>query len=57
MEAAKIGWIDAIMLSYNFRIMHTDRMKKAVDACSKAGIGLTAVKTQATDAWYPRNIH
>ena len=47
-EAAKLGWIDGIMLSYNFRIMHTDRMKKAVDACSKAGIGLTAMKTQAT---------
>ncbi len=26
--------------------MHTDRMKRAVDACAKAGIGLTAMKTQ-----------
>jgi hypothetical protein len=26
--------------------MHKDRMKRAVDACVKAGIGLTAMKTQ-----------
>ncbi|NLI82238.1 MAG: aldo/keto reductase [Deltaproteobacteria bacterium] len=45
-EAAKLGWIDAIMMTYNFRIMHQDKMKAAVDACTKAGIGLTAMKTQ-----------
>ncbi len=48
MAAAKLGWIDGIMLSYNYRIMHTDEMKKAVNACTEAGIGLTAMKTQAT---------
>jgi len=26
--AAKLNWIDGIMLSYNFRIMHTESMKK-----------------------------
>jgi uncharacterized protein len=46
-EAAKLGWIDAIMMSYNYRLMATDQMKKAVDACARAGIGLTAMKTQA----------
>ena len=46
LEAAKLGWIDGIMMAYNFRLMHTDRMKRAVDACVKAGIGLTAMKTQ-----------
>jgi hypothetical protein len=46
--AAKLGWIDGIMLSYNYRIMHSDEMKRAVDDCTKAGIGLTAMKTQAT---------
>jgi predicted aldo/keto reductase-like oxidoreductase len=45
-EAATLGWIDGIMMSYNYRLMHTDRMKRAVDACAKAGIGLTAMKTQ-----------
>ena len=46
-EAAKLGWIDAIMLTYNYRVMNTDAMKAAVDAATKAGIGLTAMKTQA----------
>ncbi|MFO7667438.1 MAG: aldo/keto reductase [Desulfobacterales bacterium] len=44
--AARLGWIDGIMMTYNFRLMHTDNMKRAVDACQKAGIGLTAMKTQ-----------
>jgi predicted aldo/keto reductase-like oxidoreductase len=47
LAAAKLGWIDGIMMSYNYRIMGTDKMKRAVDACVKAGIGLTAMKTQA----------
>jgi len=46
MAAARLGWIDGIMMSYNFRIMHTDKMKEAVKACVQAGIGLTAMKTQ-----------
>jgi predicted aldo/keto reductase-like oxidoreductase len=45
-KAATLGWIDGIMMSYNYRLMHTDNMKRAVDACAKAGIGLTAMKTQ-----------
>jgi hypothetical protein len=44
--AAKLGWIDGIMMSYNFRLMHSDQMKRAVDACARAGIGLTAMKSQ-----------
>ena len=46
LEAAKLGWIDGIMMTYNFRLMHSDGMKRAIDACKKAGIGLTAMKTQ-----------
>jgi hypothetical protein len=45
--AAKAGWIDGIMLKYDFRLMQTDAMKAAVDAATKAGIGLTAMKTQS----------
>ncbi len=41
-----MGWIDGIMMSYNFRLMHSEKMRKAVDACTIAGIGLTAMKTQ-----------
>lgn len=47
LEGAKLGWIDGIMTSYNYRLMHKDSMKRAVDACVEAGIGLTAMKTQA----------
>ncbi|HSV92417.1 MAG TPA: aldo/keto reductase [Desulfobacterales bacterium] len=43
---AKLGWIDGIMMTYNYRIMHEDGMRRAMDACVKAGIGLTAMKTQ-----------
>jgi hypothetical protein len=46
-DAAKAGWIDGIMLKYDFRLMQTDAMKSAVDAATKAGIGLTAMKTQS----------
>ena len=34
-------------MSYNYRLMVKDQMKRAVDACAMAGIGLTAMKTQA----------
>ena len=45
LAAAKLGWVDGIMMSYNYRLMVKDEMKRAVDACAKAGIGLTAMKT------------
>jgi aryl-alcohol dehydrogenase-like predicted oxidoreductase len=47
LAAARLGWIDGIMVTYNYRLMVEDKMKKAVAACVKAGIGLTAMKTQA----------
>ena len=50
-HAATLGWIDGIMTTYNYRVMTTDEMKRAVDACHSAGIGLTAMKTQAASSW------
>jgi predicted aldo/keto reductase-like oxidoreductase len=47
LQGASLGWIDGILTSYNYRLMQSDAMQKAVDACHKAGIGLTAMKTQA----------
>ena len=44
--AAKLPSIDGIMFTYNYRLMHEPRMKDAVEACYRAGIGLTAMKTQ-----------
>lgn len=48
--AAKLGWIDAIMTSYNFRLMQDDKMRAAIDACHKANIGLIAMKTTGKTA-------
>lgn len=45
--AAKLGWIDAIMTTYNFRVMQDPEMNAAVEECNKAGVGLVAMKTQA----------
>jgi predicted aldo/keto reductase-like oxidoreductase len=44
--AAKLTWVDGIMFTFNYRLMHEPRMKDAVQACYRAGIGLTAMKTQ-----------
>jgi aryl-alcohol dehydrogenase-like predicted oxidoreductase len=52
--AAKLGWIDGIMMTYNYRLMETDDMMQAVEACVRAGIGLTAMKTQAGWSWRRR---
>ncbi len=50
LDAARLDWIDGIMMTYNFRLMHTEKMKAAVNACVDAGIGLTAMKTQGGGA-------
>ncbi|MCG8615745.1 MAG: aldo/keto reductase [Desulfobacterales bacterium] len=50
-HAATLGWIDGIMTTYNYKVMGTDAMKRAIDACHNAGIGLTAMKTQASSSW------
>jgi len=50
LDAARLDWIDGIMMTYNFRLMHEKKMKLAVDACVDAGIGLTAMKTQGGGA-------
>jgi hypothetical protein len=47
MAASKLDWIDAIMTSYNFRLMQDANLVAAVDACHKAGIALIAMKVQA----------
>ena len=46
MAASKLDWIDAVMTSYNFRLMQKPEMQEAVEACHKAGIGLIAMKIQ-----------
>ena len=47
--AAKLGWIDAIMTAYNFRLMQDTEMRTAIEACHKAGVSLIAMKTQGKE--------
>jgi predicted aldo/keto reductase-like oxidoreductase len=51
-EAARLDWIDGIMMTYNFRNMHERKMTEAVEACAAAGIGLTAMKTMGGRSWF-----
>ena len=46
-QAARLNWIDGIMLTYNYRLMSDGDMQRAVDDCVRTGIGLVAMKTQA----------
>ena len=44
--AAACGWIDQMMVQFNFRTMDGDRIRRALDKASKANIGIVAMKTQ-----------
>jgi uncharacterized protein len=46
--AAECGWIDQIMIAYNFQTMDGDAIRKALDAAAKANLGLVAMKSQGT---------
>ena len=52
--AAKLDWIDAVMFTYNFRVMQDPKLKEAMNACEKAGIGLVAMKSMAGGPGEPR---
>jgi uncharacterized protein len=51
--AAGLDWLDAVMFTYNFRIINDPKMQAAVDACAKAGIGLVAMKTVGASPGLP----
>jgi predicted aldo/keto reductase-like oxidoreductase len=44
--AAEGGFVDAIMLRYNFREVNSDALNRAIDKAKQANIGLIAMKTQ-----------
>jgi predicted aldo/keto reductase-like oxidoreductase len=44
--AAANGWMDQIMIQYNYRTMSADAVRRALDAASKANLGIVAMKTQ-----------
>jgi predicted aldo/keto reductase-like oxidoreductase len=52
--AARLDWIDAVMMTYNFRIINDPKMQEAVAACVKSGIGLVAMKTQGGGPGMPK---
>ncbi len=43
--AAKLDWIDAVMTSWNFRLMQDQELSDAIEACHKAGKAVIAMKT------------
>jgi predicted aldo/keto reductase-like oxidoreductase len=45
-RAAEVGFVDVIMLKYSFRDYDNAALNRALDKCTKAGIGLVAMKTQ-----------
>jgi predicted aldo/keto reductase-like oxidoreductase len=45
-EGGPAAGLDVIMFTYNIHVMHKPAMQAALDACTKAGIGLVAMKTQ-----------
>jgi predicted aldo/keto reductase-like oxidoreductase len=50
MAASKLDWIDAIMPVYNYRLIQDPKLNAGIEACSKAGIALIAMKIQAYTA-------
>ncbi|MFZ5449807.1 MAG: aldo/keto reductase [Thermodesulfobacteriota bacterium] len=53
--AARLDWIDAVMMTYNFRVMNTPKMQEAVKACAKSGVGLVAMKTMGGGPGMPKS--
>ena len=43
--AAKHDWIDAVMASYNFRLMQDKEIQAGIKACHNAGIAIIAMRT------------
>ena len=58
--AAEVGWIDQVMIKYNFRDVggkdRYDELNRAIDKAAKANIGLVAMKTQGGAVNFPDKI-
>jgi predicted aldo/keto reductase-like oxidoreductase len=53
--AAESGWMDQIMIQYNYRTMGTDLVRRALDAASKANLAIVAMKTQGGAGHFPES--
>ena len=55
--AAEVGWIDQVMIKYNFRDVggkdRHDDLQRAIDKLAKANVGLVAMKTQGGAVNFP----
>lgn len=49
MATSKLDWVDAVITSYNFRLMQDQKMVDAVQACYDAGVGVIAMKSQGKE--------
>jgi predicted aldo/keto reductase-like oxidoreductase len=49
MATSKLDWVDAVMTSYNFRLMQDQKLVDAVQACYDAGVGVIAMKSQGKE--------
>jgi uncharacterized protein len=48
--AAKLDWIDALLVAYNYRQVKDEKVQAGLDACVKSDIGLVAIKAQGFGA-------
>lgn len=55
-KVAEVGWLDQVMIKYNFRDVDHDKLQRAIDKCAKANIGLVAMKTQGGAANFPEKM-
>ena len=46
-RAAELGWIDGVVTTYNYRLMDDPDLNRAIEACARAGVAVTAIKSQA----------
>jgi uncharacterized protein len=53
--AARLDWIDAVMMTYNLHLINDPKMQEAVDACAQAGIGMVAMKTMGSGPGTPKS--
>ena len=49
--AAKSGFWDVVLTSYNFRQSHREEVRAAIHEAAQAGLGIIAMKTQAGVYW------
>jgi len=45
-QVADAGWIDAVMIVINYLQLQKDEIRKGIDALTRAGVGIVAMKTQ-----------